>query len=322
MQASTQTSWWNAPPRCKRRRGHLLPECLFLPTDSVLLYADTGAGKTAQIGEASEHVALATGKKTLLYTADRGGIETIRPHIAAKIVEVENLLQGDPWIAINAAALGQRYDASTKTWKAADLTDFGLLAFESMSSMADVVRLAMTKENAEGRGVGGKAAFTLKRGTGADAFNISSNTMVDYSVVQAFITEKAWQTQALGRPIIWTSHISRSTDEENNAPVVGPVVAGKALTTVVPRWFTYTFRLEAVPVPGARPRHLLYIEEHTDTGLKGFGNARIPLASVAGFKSVIEPASLTAALTQIREAQKSAGLTITSRLKAAGVVMK
>jgi hypothetical protein len=297
-------------------------ECLFRPTDSIMLYSDTGGGKTAQIGEAAEHVALTTGKKTHLWTADRGGVETVRPHIDAGLLDVQSLLHGDPWLAVNAAACGKTWDDTKKAWIPLDLQAYGLLAFEGLASMAELVRIAMTKENAEGRGVGGKAAFTLKRGTGTDAFAVSSSTMVDYSVVQAFMTEKAWQSQGLGLPILWTTHIQRSTDEENNAPVVGPVVAGKALTTVVPRWFTYTFRLEAVPVPNGRPRHLLYIEEHSDTGLKGFGNARIPLASVAGFKPILEPASIVEAMKSIRLAQASASATITNRLKAAGVNFK
>lgn len=293
--------------------------CLFLPTDSLMLYADTGGGKTAQLGEAAEHVAVTQGKQTLIYTMDRGGIETVRPHIDAKVVLVESLLHGDPWVNIHAATQGKTFDADKKLWVPRDLSKIGLICYEGFASMAETTRLDMTKQNAANAGVGGKSSFTFKRGTGADQFSISSNTMVDYMVVQGFLTEQAWQSQALGKPIIWTTHIRRDTDEENNAPVIGPSVAGGALTTIVPRWFTYTFRLEAVPQMNARPKHLLYIEEHLDTGLKGFGNSRIPLASVAGFKSVIEPASIIGAMEQIRNAQASASSTIGNRLKAAGV---
>lgn len=291
--------------------------CLFYPTDSLLIYGDTGAGKTPQIGEAAEHVALTTGKQTLYYAGDRAGIETIRPLVNLKVVVVEDMLcHPDPFVAINAAAQGQRWDAATKQWKPADLSKFGMVAFESLSSWADTIRLAMAKDNGNGSSVGGKTSFVLKK----PGFNVSSNTMTDYAVVQTFLTEKVWQSQTLGLPTIWSSHVQRGTDEESSSPIVGPVVAGKALTTVVPRWFTYTFRLDAVPVPGGRARHLLYIEEHTDTGLKGFANDRIPLgANLTGFKSMIEPASIVQAMEQIRAAQLSAESGAASRLKAAGI---
>jgi hypothetical protein len=300
----------------------LVNNCLLLPTDSLMLYADTGGGKTAQLGELAEHVALTTGKKTILWTADRGGVETVRPHIDAGIIDVESLLIGDPWVAIHAAACGKRYDRTKAQWIPADLQPYGLAAYEGMASMGEAVRIAMAADNATGQGVGGKAAFIVKKGSGQDAVSVAGSTMTDYGVIQAFITAEAWRSQALGLPVLWTSHVSRGNDEENNSPIVGVSVAGKALTAIVPRWFTYTFRLEALPVPAGRPRHLLYIEEHTDTGLKGFGNARIPLASVAGFKPVIEPASIVEALKQIRAAQKSAGDVISQRLKAAGVTIK
>jgi hypothetical protein len=296
--------------------------CLFLPTDTIMLYADTGGGKTAQIGEAAEHVAIATGKKTLLYKAKAESTATVAPYIDAGVIDVEPLDVGDPWVAIHAACGGKRYDRTKAAWVPTDLAAYGLVAYESMSSMALMIMQAQTKENAEGRSVGGKPAFVVKKGSGTEAVSISNNTMVDYMVVQADMTSEVWASQGLGLPIIWTSHIQRGTDEENNSPVVGPVVAGKALTTTVPRWFTYTFRLEAVPVPNGRPRHLLYVEEHTDTGLKGFGNARLPLGDLPGFKPIIEPASIVAAMQQIRGAQKRAADGISARLKARGISFK
>lgn len=289
----------------------------------MMLYSDTGGGKTTQIGELAEHVAITTGKPSLLYTMDRGGTETIAPHIEIGMVEVEDLRNGDPWVAIHAATEGRRWDASRKSWEPIDLSRFGLVGYETASSMSDELRMAMTKENAEGRGVGGKAAFTLKRDAGSMHMTVSNNTMVDYTVVQATMTQEMWRSQSLvgagQRPIVWTSHINRGQDEETSQPIVGVALAGKALTGVIPRWFTYTFRLEAVPVPNARPKHILYIEEHTDTGLKGLGNARIPLASLPNFKPIIEPASVVQALASIRAAQAAAKESINARLKAAGV---
>lgn len=224
---------------------------------------------------------------------------------------------GDPWVTANAAADGKRF--ANGKWVKEDLSKFSIIFYESMSGIAEAVMLDSTKQNAEGKGVGGKAQFVLNKGTGAEALKVAANTIVDYSSVQSFVTEVAWKSQTLGLPIVWTTHVKRGTDEDNSQ-VLGPVVAGKALTTVVPRWFTYTFRLDAIPQAQGRPRHVLYVEEHTDTGLKGFGNARIPLSAAAQsttspFKSVIEPASVVEAMKQIRQAQDAVEAEIRARRK-------
>lgn len=283
---------------------------LFLPGDTILMYGDTGSGKTAQGGEAADHMDDATGKPTLLYTMDRGGFSVVQPYINLGIIEVESLLVGDPWVAINAMALGRRF--VNGKWVDANLkASFSLIMSESLSSMAEGIMVDMAKANAQGKGIGGKTSFALSKGSGADSFQVSSNTQTDYAGVQTFLSEKVWQLQSLGLPLICTTHVKRGTDEDNSS-VLGPVVAGRALTTVVPRWFKYTMRIDAIPaVP--RPRHILFLEEHTDMGLKGFGNARVPLASTAPFKTSIEPASIIAAMKMIREGEQSAESLIRAR---------
>lgn len=289
-------------------------DCVFSydPPDIILLYSDTGGGKTAQIGEAADHIDATRGERTVLYSGDRGGTATVRPHIKLGIIEHRSLLVGDPWVAINAAVLGKQQQADGK-WVPGNNKGVGLFAFESLSSLADNIMIDMAAKNAAGRGIGGKASFVIQN---PDGSKFAGNTQTDYSGVQTFLTEKVWQSQALGVPIIWTSHVKRGSDEESAQTILGPTVAGKALTTVVPRWFTYTFRLDALPAPTGRPRHLLYMEEHSDMGVKGCGNSRIPLGGqVPNFKSVIEPASIVAAMRQIREAEATVEAAMRARRK-------
>ena len=58
---------------------------------STLLYADTGEGKTAQIGGLAKHFFRTTGLKTRYYTAEPGASDTIEHLVEAGIVDIFDL---------------------------------------------------------------------------------------------------------------------------------------------------------------------------------------------------------------------------------------
>src|SRR5688500_1136605 len=68
------------------------------PRKTILLYGDTGTGKTPLIGQYAEEKFKKTGLKTRVYTGDPGGWITIRPHVKAGIIEIVNLVDMPrPW---------------------------------------------------------------------------------------------------------------------------------------------------------------------------------------------------------------------------------
>jgi hypothetical protein len=98
-------------------------------------------------------------------------------------------------------------------------------------------------------------------------------------------------------------------EKQDDTPVLGPMVAGKALTPAIPKWFRYTFRLVSVPTTqGQAPRHLLYLQEQPDFGGTGmsFGNARYPIDAITPLPAVIEPASIIEAMELIEKAEAEA----------------
>jgi hypothetical protein len=93
---------------------------------------------------------------------------------------------------------------------------------------------------------------------------------------------------------------------------------GKALSEQIPRWFKYTFRVNAIPSASGEPEHVLFLEDHKDTtagGAKGLGNARLPLAGASvKVPYKISPASIVQALEAISKRRDTAKSDIKKRL--------
>ena len=287
---------------------------------TILLYGRSNAGKTAQIGELAEHVYKTLKLKTRLYTADKGGLDTIRPYVDLGIIEPVELGTTDPWIFLNQAARGRVRGADGK-WVPGDNKGIGCFAFESLRSFAENLMEDMKKKAAANVNIGGGSniSFTVTDAASKESIKVSGSNMAHFGVAQGRITEEVWESQKLDAPyIIWTSSVSKDEDTNAAGKILGPDVIGKALTAEVPRWFSYTFRLDVIPAQmGQKERHLLYLGNHVDVGAggaNGLGNIRMPLDSKPLEKNVIEPASLVKALEIIEGGRKNAVDEIRKRL--------
>ncbi len=269
---------------------------------TILLYGRTRAGKSTQIGELAEHVKRTEGKNTRLYTADRGGTDPIRPYIDLGIIEVVAQGDSDPWIFLNNAVNGRVRDSKGQ-WVNGDNANIGMFAFESLTAFADALMADMAKKAAANVSIGGGANISFNVSGDGQQLKISGSNMAHYGVCQSRITEEVWQSQKLpGTFILWTASASKDDDPSAAGKVLGPAVAGKALTTEVPRWFQLTFRIDCLPAQGtSKERHILYLGNHVDMGAGnaiGLGNTRTPLGG-PDLPTTIEPASIVKALTLI-----------------------
>lgn len=296
---------------------------------TILLYGRTNAGKTAQIGELAEHAFQLTGGGiTRLISADRGGADTIKPHIDLKIVDPHILGQGvytksDPWIFLNNSVRGLVKNPDGKwgpdarpEWKDKRVACF---AFESLRSFAEVLMASMAAKAGQGVNIGGGSNISFEVGNEEGKIKVSGSNMAHFGVAQTHMTDAVWESQKLDAPfLIWTSSVSKDDDLNAAGKILGPDVIGKALTTEVPRWFNLTFRIDVIPAQQGRPeRHILYLGNHVDLGAgnaAGLGNVRLALDAPKLDSITVEPASIKKALTLLDGGADKAREVIAKRL--------
>lgn len=283
---------------------------------TILLYGRTRSGKSTQIGELAEHIFLTEGKRTRVYTADRGGVGPIQPYVDLGIIEVVDQKDSPIWIFLNNAAKGKIRDEKGN-WVETDNSGVGLFAFESMTAFADAMMASLADQSATGTAVGGSSniSFTVK-GDNTEV-KIGGANMAHYGVVQTRITNEVWASQRLPGDVLWTASVSKDDDQVSVGKVLGPAVVGKALTAEVPRWFEYTFRIDAIPAQaGKKESHVLYLGNSMDSAAGNavsLGNTRIPKDSPE-LPTIIDPASLVVALNKIEGGYSTAVDAIRKRI--------
>lgn len=273
---------------------------------TLLVWGDTGDGKTALGGELAELLYLygrsPAGKplRTRLYSADEGGVETIRPYIEVGIVEPVLLgRRPKPWEWLHEIVQGKKLDPSGK-WVPGLDEDIGMWMFEGATSMGEALRNAIS-------GADNRAGMMPSMAADKDAHGKS------YGLAQDRMGDSVKLSFALPGLKLWTARARRGEDDAAMT-VLGPQVVGKALTAEMPSWFHYTFRVMAVPgdpLLGRKEAHKLFLGDHVDRGLKGLGNQRRPLDG-GQLPEFIEPASLVEAF----RAMAGAGATATESIKA------
>lgn len=269
---------------------------------SVALYGDTGTGKTTQIGELIKDEFKRTRRKSMLYTADLGGYDSISSLERLGVLGVVPFDLGvdDPWQWVMKASGGEGLPGDT-----------GLVAYDSATSMSEALLSNCAKLAADNQDIGGRPAPKIIIGKrGDNPIKLGTNVDTHYGVVQGFMLDAIWRSTYLTRKditVVWTFGLLRG-EGTDQTPILGPKLAGKALTPQVPKWFEYTFRLVSLPVPGAPTRHLLYIQEQPEAnGLTmSFGNARYPLGTGTSLPAVIEPANVVEAFNLIEGGQAEA----------------
>lgn len=269
---------------------------------TILLYGRTRSGKTSQLGELAEYVYKTTGKKTRVYTIDKGGYDVLKPYIDLNIIEVIEALSTSPWIFMDKAVNGYVRDTLGKWIKGND-TEIGMYAFEGLTPFGDALMNDMAKKAGLGTNIGGGANISFKETSDGETLNISGSNMAHYGVAQSRITDAVWQSQKLDAPyILWTASASKDDDINAGGKVIGPAMVGKALTAEIPRWFQYTFRLDASPAQlGKKEEHILYLGNNVDLGAGnavGLGNTRA-FMDADPLPQSITPASVVKAIELI-----------------------
>lgn len=263
---------------------------------TIELIGDSGVGKTTQAGELVKYVYKTRGKKSILHTCDRGGFESLNPLERAGVMVVDEFKEADdPWIWINNAAAGKK------------LTDeIGLAVFDSGTSIADLLLSACSHADFQ---VGQQKTQRFNVNRGKESLQVSLNNEAHYGVVQGFLLDQIRTSTWLidrGVDVLWTFALLRS-ETQDRTPIIGPKLAGKAMTPFLPKEFQLTFRLDTEVIEGQAPEHVLYTTMHPELAGMGhsFGNIRCPLG-VKPPDPIIRPASIIRAIEQLEAAQAEA----------------
>ena len=289
---------------------------------TILLYGRSNSGKTTQIGVLAEHVFKTSGKRTRLYTGDRGGLGSIQSYVDLGVIDVVMMTNDDPWIFLHKAVRGYTKDPATGKWVCNEEknNEIGLWAFESLRSFAESLMADMAKKAGMGVNIGGGPNVSFVVGDESERLQVSGSNIAHYGVAQFRMTDEVWESQKLPTGIlIWTSSVSKDDDTTSSGKVLGPDVVGKALTTEVPRWFNLTFRIDGLPAQGGKPeRHILYLGSHVDVGagnVAGLGNIRRPLDAPPLKRITIEPANIVEAIKLLEDGHDVVQETIKRRLE-------
>lgn len=251
---------------------------------TVALYGLSGSGKTTQAGEYAKYVFQQARKRTRWFGADMGGYDSIEPLVDVGVVEAPVMFNegDDPWEWTNRVVsmpIGP---------------EEGLRVIDSGTSISEALMSSCASLAAQGRKVGAQNALRFQLPTGGW---IGSNNESNYMVVQMFMLDAIWKSTWLARKgvdVLWTFGEHRA-ENPNDAPIVGPKLAGKALTGSLPKWLQFTLRLVSIPQEGGPTRHVLHLQEQPELNGLGmsFANARYPIDATTPLPATIEPASIS-----------------------------
>lgn len=284
------------------------------------MYGRSRSGKTAQLGEFAEWLKLTTGKKSLVNSIDRGGIGPIEPLIALGVIDLVEQLDTNPWIFMNKIATGQVRDSNGK-WVKADLSQYAMIANESMTGFSDAFMIDLATQAAAGTNIGGAANVSFAISGDDTTLKVGGNNMGHYNVVQNRILDEVLRSQRLDVPyLVWTASASRDDDPNASGKVIGPAIAGKAMTAEMLRHFDLTFRLDCTPAgAGKKEEHILYMGNSIDLAAGNavsLGNTRVPMGATTEIPASIKPASIVKALELIDKASIEATEGLRKRLAA------
>lgn len=286
------------------------------PDLSILLFGDTGHGKSTLIAELIEEVFVDTGKTTAIFLADRGSLKPYRTLEKANCVTIHSPPpDANAWLWLHHALRGEVRDDNTGKYvpvAGEGNEGTGMIVHEGLTAYAELLMSTMAEMSSNGTNIGGEGAWNVVLREGKDTLKVGTSNMAHYGMAQLQIREGVLAPKP-PVPHIYTAGVRRG-ESASNTPVLGPLVVGEALTGQLPRWMDYTFRCAMTA-----GKYHLYLAPHTDPTLGPrtvvLANPRIPKAGASvDVPASIEPASLVKALRILQAREQAAQEELLTRL--------
>jgi hypothetical protein len=282
---------------------------------SSLLLSDTGEGKTTQIGSMAlwhfkktggffQGDTAIGGQRTVLYAGDFGGWSGIQGLIDLGIITLVDLTQ-----VVDANEESHPFDWLDKIARCLIWTEedgwttppgsYTHFAYDSGTTMAYLLLENLRNRAAKGENIGGGPGYKV---TDGDVV-VAANNQTHYGIVQAAILKAVAKSQMSTEGLITWSFRLRRTEAEGGEQIIGPQVAGGAMTPELPAWFTYTFRLAKQVQLGQPTKVVLYYDHHIDPNnpkARTLANGRVPIG-VEPPPPTQDPASVPKMLDLLRE---------------------
>lgn len=272
---------------------------------TIIIYGRTRSGKTSQLAELAEHGKLTTGKNSLIYSIDAGGVGPLGPVVDLGIVDLVRQEETNPWMFLSKVSRGQIRDAQGK-WVPADLKQYYMVGIESFTGFGDALMMNLAEQAAQGINIGGQANISFNVQSDGETLKVGGSNMAHYGICQTRLLDEFLRSQKLGVDVIcWTASASKEDDMNAGGKIIGPAGPGKALTAEIPRHCDLCLPIDCLPPAMGKPeRHVIYLGNSVDQNAGNalrLGNTRVPLG--VELPATIEPASIVKVLNLIEAAE-------------------
>lgn len=293
---------------------------------TILIWGRSGSGKTQQLAELAEFGKITTGKKSLIYTIDKGGVGPLLPLVELGIIDLVyqdfNGVDTDPFMFLAKASRGEVRGKDGK-WVKADMSQYFMVGNESFTGFGDALMNNLSEKAAQGVNIGGAAGVSFTVNSDGESMKVGGSNMAHYQVSQSRLLDEFWRSQKLPVDfVVWTASASKEDDSTSASKVIGPAGPGKALTAELPRHCDLCIRIDCIPAQnGKAKRHVIYLGTSVDVNAGNavaLGNTRTALGGKE-LPQTVEPASLVQVLKLLAESESTAKVALEARLKAAPV---
>lgn len=211
-----------------------------------LVYGKSGSGKTTWWLKLAKHIWETEKKKTRCYHG-MGGAETIYAAIDQGELPEEAISILDYTFLPNATETARfccegKWKTDVGNWESTIPNDIGLFVYEGLTQICNYEMDELKQLAAEGKGKFGQDTPIMFQ---SGNMKCGGNPPSHFGIVQRDILKLIEETRRLPGWVIWTAHERDAEDKETQEKLVGPDVAGKALTSKIGGSFGNTIHLDS-----------------------------------------------------------------------------